>query len=303
MSTQKNAFQEMMAQYEANNAPKYDGVKKEYSLTNYFNTMLKDGVKSATKQIRILPGKDGSPFIEMHGHKAQIDGAFKTLPCLKHEKGEPCPMCETRELLMSTGSESDKELAKKLNARKMYVIKVIDRDNEQDGVKFWRFNHDYRQEGVYDKIFGVLNAIKKDITDADTGRDLVISINRNKSNIPIVSAIASIDPSPLSEDKTKQAEWLADERTWEDVYAIKNYEFMEIVVMGEVPVWNKDLSKFVAKSSLEGKAANDANKENNKESETTMTLDSLKDALKGGNKEIEVKEVETEEEEDDDLPF
>jgi transcription initiation factor IIE alpha subunit len=42
----------------------------------------------------------------------------------------------------------------------MYIAKVIDRDNDE-GVKFWRFNHDYRKEGIFDKIHGVLNSVKK----------------------------------------------------------------------------------------------------------------------------------------------
>ncbi|MFK5283000.1 hypothetical protein ACI3PL_25875, partial [Lacticaseibacillus paracasei] len=71
---------------------------------------------------------------------------------------------------------------------------------------------------MYDKIIGVLNAIKKDVTDPETGRDLLLTINRDQNNRPVVSAVASLDPSPLTSDKEAMAEWLADARTWEDVY-------------------------------------------------------------------------------------
>ncbi|MDQ5928651.1 MAG: hypothetical protein QG594_426, partial [Bacteroidota bacterium] len=112
-----NALELMLAQYEKNNAPKYEKTEaKTYDLKNYFNTFIPDGVKTATKTIRILPSKTGTPFVEMYGHKAMIDGEWKTLPCLKHEKNEPCPFCEAREELLSTGKESDKDLAKKYSA-------------------------------------------------------------------------------------------------------------------------------------------------------------------------------------------
>jgi hypothetical protein len=43
-----------------------------------------------------------------------------------------------------------------------------------------------------------------------------------------------------------KAEWLADTRTWRDVYAIKSYDYLLLVVNGHTPIWNKDLGKFVA---------------------------------------------------------
>ena len=233
MSNEKNALDAMLAQYEKNNAPKYakSETAKVYDLKNYFNTYIKEGVKSATKQIRILPSNDGStPFVEMHAHKVQVDGEWKTFPCLKHEKDEACPFCEARETLLSTGKEADKELAKKYNARKMYVVKVIDREHEEEGVKFWRFNHDYRKEGIYDKIYGVLAAIKKDVTNPDNGRDLLLTINRNQNGVPVVSAVASLDPSVLSEDEETKESWLGDTRTWEDVYSVRTYDYLKIIV-------------------------------------------------------------------------
>ena len=79
---------------------------------------------------------------------------------------------------MSTGKESDKELAKQYKSRKFYIVKVIDRDNEGDGPKFWRFKHNYKNEGILDKIIPIWRN-KGDITDVfqDTTRDRkVVSI-------------------------------------------------------------------------------------------------------------------------------
>jgi hypothetical protein len=298
MSEQKNALEAMLAQYEKNNAPKYEKQEaKTYDLKNYFNTYIPESVKSGTKTIRILPTKTGSPFVEMYGHKIMVDGEWKTFPCLKHEKDEACPFCEARQELLSTGKDSDKELAKKYNARLMYVVKVIDRDNEDEGVKFWRFNHDYSKGGVYDKLYAMITALKKDVTHSETGRDIVITISRNQNNVPIVSGIQALDPSVLSEDETKLNEWLSDERTWEDVYSVRTYDYLEIIVRGYTPVWDKEEKRFVAKELM-----NEQETKSNLESELTMGIENVKSNIQTQLTTETVSETSTEEDEDD-LPF
>ena len=301
MSKELSVLEAMLAQYEKNNAPKY--VKSEnaktYDLKNYFNTFLAEGKKSGTNQVRILPTTDGSsPFVELHVHKMKIDGKNQTYPCLKHLNGEACPFCEAYDELRATGKESDKVLAKSYRERKMYIVKVIDREKEEEGVKFWRFNDDYTKQGVYDKTMAIINALKKDITHAETGRDLFITITRNANNIPIVSGVASLDPNPLSEDETKKAEWLSDVRTWNDVYATRNYDYLAIIVKGETPVWDKDLKKIVAKSELKASTAADT-----AEGEITMGIENVKANIQTAVK-IEAPKEEAEDEgELDDLPF
>lgn len=297
MSNEKqDALKAMLAQYESKSKPQYEKTTdKVYDLKNYFNTFIKDGVKSSTKTIRIVPTADGSsPFIEFHGHKVQVDGQWKTFACLKEEKDSPCPFCEARDLLNATGTDANKELAKKYKSKLMYIVKVIDRDAEEEGVKFWRFNHDWRKEGIMDKIHGLINAIKKDITDVNTGRDIVLTINRNQNNVPVVSAIASLDASLLSEDATKVAEWTSDSRTWEDVYSVKNYEYLEIVVGGEVPVWDKEAKKFVAKSGVKAEGGDGL------EAELTMGVENVKAGVQAATN---TTAVTTEAEAEDDLPF
>jgi hypothetical protein len=297
MNEQKNALEAMLAQYEKNNSPKYENKEaKVYDLKNYFNTYIPDNVKSGTKTIRILPTETGSPFVEMYGHKVMVEGEWKTFPCLKHEKNEACPFCEARQELLATGKESDKELAKKYNARLMYVVKVIDRDNEEDGVKFWRFNHDYSKGGVYDKLYAMITALKKDVTHVETGRDIVITISRNQNNVPIVSGIQALDSSPLSEDETKLNEWVGDTRTWEDVYSVRTYDYLEIIVRGYTPVWDKDEKRFVAKE-----LAKEEGTKNTLESELTMGIENVKSSIQAQT--TTSVPAMANEEEDDDLPF
>jgi hypothetical protein len=299
-----NTLDAMLKQYE-NSANSY--AKKEsskvYDLKNYFTTHLSDKQKSATKRLRILPTEDGSsPFVQIHGHKMQVDGEWKTFICLKHEKDEDCPFCEAREALLATGKEQDKELAKKYSAKKMYVVKVIDRDNEADGIKFWRFNHDYRKQGILDKIYGVLQAVNKDITDPETGRDLLVMIGRDQGNRPVVQSISHVDPTPLSEDSELAAEWLADKRTWEDVYSIKSYDYLEIVVKGGTPVWDKEAKKFVDKNS-----ATTEDEVGSLDEELSVGVSNVKNNVTPATKTVKVEKAQETQiddlEEDDDLPF
>ena len=221
MSEQNNALMAMLGQYENNTKPKPKKAVSKYDERNYFGTKLNDKQNSASKNVRILSTKDGSsPFVEVYGHTIQVDGDWKTFICLQKEKNQPCPFCEAHDVLRASSAEADKELAKKYNAKLMYIVKVIDREDENHGPKFWRFNHDYRKEGVIDKIYGVLQAIKKDITHAQTGRDLAIMIGRNANRKSVVTSITPLDQSPLSDDEAKAAAWLADEQTWEDVFGL-----------------------------------------------------------------------------------
>jgi hypothetical protein len=52
-------------------------------------------------------------------------------------------------------------------------------------------NHDYRKEGIFDKIHGVLNSVKKQryFFDPETGRDLVITINKTHNQTCVVTTM------------------------------------------------------------------------------------------------------------------
>jgi hypothetical protein len=149
---------------------------------------------------------------------------------------------------MSTGKAQDKELASQYRSRKFYIVKVIDRDAEEDGVKFWRFKHNYKNEGVLDKIIPIWRE-KGDVTDPTKGRDLIITLTKSKSpngkEYTTIQSIMHDDPSPLATDKKQQEEWLADELTWEDVYSKKPYEYLEAISRGETPRWDNATGKYV----------------------------------------------------------
>lgn len=310
-----NKFEEMMKSYADSHNQSRSTSAKSYDLKNYFSTHIPKTEREKTKEIRILPNGEGSFWTVFHGHKKQMpDGSWKTFPCLKHEEGKDCPFCEAREALLATGKESDKKLAKDYSARKMYILKVIERGNEQEGVKFWRFNHAYDKGGTLDKIMGAIKAVKHDVTDPDTGRDLIINIVRNQFNTPVVQSVTyPLESTKLSEDAAQSALWLNDTRTWRDVYAIKNYEYLDIVVRGYTPVWSKEQEKFVAKEKMEAATETSYNDDEDDFSELTMggepTSETPAPVAESVSQEQQIPVVnqtvntQQEEDDDDDLPF
>jgi gp32 DNA binding protein like len=306
MSNQQDALQAMLAQYEENNKPRFEKTenKNTFDEKNYFTTFdLAKDETTKTKEVRLLPNpKGGSPIIEFHGHTAIVDGVKRTFPCLQYHKDSACPFCEAREALLATGEASDKELAKKYNSKKMYIAKVIDRANEADGPKFWRFNNDYTKKGVFDLIHGVVSGLKKnkDISSPTEGRDLSIIINRNQTNVPIVSSIVAQDSDVLSTDKDKAAEWLAHERTWEDgIYSVKSYDYLAIIVKGYTPIWDKEEKCFVAKELIKETENEDAALD----AELTMSAKNVKENMIEAEPETAAQTTTSSTEDGDDLPF
>ncbi len=151
-----NVLDAVLAQYEQSKQSGSSSTSKmsqEERMKKYFAAILKDTEKQGQRRIRILPTSDGSsPFKEVWFHEIQVDGKYQKFYDPGKNDNERSPLNEVYEELMSTGKESDKELAKQYKPRKFYIVKVIDRENEQDGPKFWRFKHNYKQEGIFDKI-------------------------------------------------------------------------------------------------------------------------------------------------------
>lgn len=247
-----NSLDAVLAQYEKNTTRSAGGatqMSQEDRMKRYFTTILLKGEKSGQKRVRILPTPDGSsPFKEVWYHEIQVDGKWVKLYDPGKNDGERSPLNEVYEELMSTGKDADKELARQYRSRKFYIVKVVDRDAEEDGVKFWRFKDNYKQEGILDKIIPIWKA-KGDVTNATEGRDLIIEMTKSKTpggkEYTVVQTIMYDDPSPLHVDKDLMKEWIEDETTWSDVYTKKPEEYLEAIARGETPRWDSDLKKYV----------------------------------------------------------
>ena len=247
-----NVLDAVLAQYENSKQGSSSSTSKmtqDERMKKYFAAILKDSEKQGQKRLRILPTTDGSsPFKEVWFHEVKVDGKWVKLYDPGKNDNERSPLNEVHDDLMSTGKDSDKEIAKQYKARKFYIVKVIDRDNEQDGVKFWRFKHNYKQEGILDKIIPIWKA-KGDVTDADKGRDLILELTKAKTNAgatyTVIQTVMYDDPTPLHEDTDTMKEWISDELTWEDVYSKKPVEYLEAISRGETPRWDSDKGGYV----------------------------------------------------------
>ncbi len=251
-----STFDAVLAQYEKNkNAASGNNnkVSQEDRMKKYFTTVLPKGSRGEERRIRILPTKDGSsPFVEVYFHEVQVDGKWLKLYDPKQE-GKRSPLNEVYESLMQTGVESDRELARQYRSRKFYIVKVIDRDHENDGVKFWRFKHNAKGDGILDKVFPIFRN-KGDITDPEKGRDMILSLTLTKAGTgkeyTVINSVIPEDPSPLHTDPATSKSWIEDELTWSDVYSKKGEDYLEMVAKGEVPRWDSTQNKFVSSNNI-----------------------------------------------------
>jgi hypothetical protein len=242
----------VLAQYEQAQRSSGGGqgqMSSEERMKKYFALILDDKSNSGTRRVRILPTKDGSsPFKEAWYHEIQVGGKWQKFFDPGKNDNERSPLNEVYEELMMTGKESDKELAKQYKSRKFYIVKLIDRDREEDGIKFWRFKHNYKNEGILDKIIPIWRN-KGDITDPEKGRDLIIELTKQKTPkgaaYTTVSTIMYDDPAPIHDNDKILKEWVNDEMTWLDVYSKKPVEYLEAIARGEVPRWDSDKGGYV----------------------------------------------------------
>jgi len=245
----------VLAQYE-NSKQSGGGAQGKMSqderMKKYFALILSDKEQSGQRRVRILPTSDGSsPFKEAWYHEIQVGGQWQKFYDPGKNDNERSPLNEVYEELISTGKESDKQLAAQYRSRKFYIVKVIDRDKEEDGPKFWRFKHNYKNDGILDKIIPIWRN-KGDITDAKIGRDLIIELNKTKApngkEYTAVSTIMYEDQGPVHTDPAQANAWITDELTWLDVYSKKPVEYLEAIARGETPKWDSEKGGYAYES-------------------------------------------------------
>ena len=245
-----NSLDAVLAQYEkAKSNTGGSKISQEDRMKKYFAAILPQGKSTGQKRLRVLPTTDGSsPFKEVWFHEVQVAGKWNKIYDPGKNDNERSPLNEIHDELMMTGKASDKELAKQYKARKFYIVKVIDKDAPEDGVKFWRFKHNYKNEGILDKIIPIWRA-KGDITDPEKGRDLILELTKAKTpkgiEYTVIQTVMYVDPAPLHEDKETMDSWVKDELTWKDVYSKKPVEYLEAIARGETPRWSSELGKYV----------------------------------------------------------
>ena len=286
--------------------------------------------------IRLLPfsPEGGSPFFKVITHTVRVNksvasGGWKTFICPvknKNEEGESwgdkCPFCElsskARELRFSATDEASKKKYNEIEfsnrAKESWIVRCIDRDHEEDGVKFWMFPASSKnKDGVYDKIINLANqraasAAKKgnnySIFDLNNGMDLIITLTKTSNNKTSIQVVDEGMPSPLTEDFELGMSWINDKKKWYDVYTIKAYDYMQIIAKGGAPIFDKNEKKYVDKEEAEN-AKKEAEENRIKEEYTEPKKDyseivESKDVIVDGSK---FDTGSTKANDDDDLPF
>jgi hypothetical protein len=230
--------------------------------------------------------------------------------------GERCPFCDlsakAKELKFKSLDEPTKKKYGDIEfmnkAKESWIVRCIERGHEEDGVKFWLFASSKKKDGVYDKIMNLANqraasAAKKgnkySIFDLNNGMDLIITLTRTSDGKTSVQVIDEGMPSPLTDDFDLGMKWINDSKQWNDVYTVKSPEYMEIIAGGGVPVYNKDLGRYVDKEESV-KVKEEADRQRLEETITTPTKDFSDIAESSGVNIVDGNDVK---DDDEDLPF
>lgn len=260
--------------------------KTAYNEKNYLQARLTNGETSKEMTIRLLPysPEGGSPFHKIYMHTVRVNkevsqGGWKTFPCPIHNHlGEKCPFCETAEQAKSLKKQAVSESEKKKynevefshQVKEMWVVRCIERGHEDDGVKFWTFPHSKKGNGVWDKIMNIfqtrynkaaLQGKKFNIFDLNEGKDLVLTLSKDSMGKTVIQIADDDERTPLSVNYEKAVAWINDGKKWEEVYTVKSYDYMSIIVQGGVPVFSKEKNTYIDKieANIEAEAEIEAN--------------------------------------------
>ena len=157
------------------------------------------------------------------------------------------------------------------------IIRCIERGHEEDGPKFWKFNLRSDKKDPENQIRSLyqnrLEECKEqgrpadNILDINTGRDLKLHIEAvkdkegKKTNKTSITVMIFGDPKPITTDQEQKAKWLNDEKVWSDAFVAKPYDYLDVILQGKVPWYDKANKKWVEKVEYK--------KQENKEEEET----------------------------------
>jgi len=153
--------------------------------------------------IRLVPTADGDPFKDYWFHYNVGDNPGFLSP--KRNFGEDDPLDKFVKELWKDKSEDSIKMAKSLSARQRFFSPVIVRGEESQGVRIWGYG-----KQVYETLLGlVLNPEYGDITDADSGTDLVLQYGKPAgASFPQTKITPRRRPSPMVEDNELAKELL-----------------------------------------------------------------------------------------------
>ena len=150
--------------------------------------------------IRIIPTKDGDPFRDYWFHYNVGTNAGFLSP--KKNFGEEDPLDRFVRQLFNEGTDESRKMAKDLMAKQRFFASVVVRGEEDRGAMVWGFS-----KTVYETLLNlVLNPEYGDITDPDSGTDLLISYGKPAGQtFPVTKITPRRRSSPLCSDNIDEA--------------------------------------------------------------------------------------------------
>lgn len=287
MSNLPNITWDSFVDDEKNAAPKVQKTKVGFDEKNYLNTKVDEGAGTRETTVRILPisgetpedGKAVKFAKHIHVHNIKLpDGKYKSYICLEKTEGldekygNKCPFCELNREAYKKSEEikvvTDEDKIKKKNlqavsiankATPATIFRVIERGKENEGPKFWKFNHRLDETDPYHvlrKLFLRRKAEAEEvgqsmnILDIYNGKDLVVTFAEG-TTAPTISDKSFC--TPLSKDEAEMERWVTDSKKWSDVFGVKPYEYLKIIINGEEPWFDKSNGKWISKTEYEQK--------------------------------------------------
>ena len=164
--------------------------------------------------VRIVTPADGDPFRDFWFHYEV--GNEKGFLSPKRNFGEDCPLDNYVRALWKEGSEESKRMARKLGARQRFFAPVVVRGEESEGVKVWGFG-----KRAYETLLGlVLNPEYGDVTDPESGTDLVITYTKPAgASFPETKITPRRKSSPLLEDSEAATQLLENVPDFDEVFS------------------------------------------------------------------------------------
>ena len=324
-----NITPEAMEQLENETTTRQPKKMGNFDTRNYLDVRLEEGKSEKTLKIRLLPMdlETGNPFVKVHTHNVKVPkevskSGYKSYICLSKTEGidnetygNKCPFCELNHEAYSESTKTDdpvkKEALQKISvanlSRESVIVRCIQRGKEEEGVKFWKFNiRSQDKTDPYNQIMRLYKVRKEEakaagqelnILDIYNGRDLNVTITEGNAAPAISDAGFS---TPLSKDENLMQKWIYDGKKWQDVFAIKPYEYLSIVSQMRIPWYDRDLGKWVDKEEYDITHGNEVKKSDDEVKEAEEKLNGTKPA-KNEKKEDFTASITIKEE--DDLPF
>lgn len=180
--------------------------------------------KEYTVRLLAFQNNDGQPFKDRWyyyniGNSPGILAPFQF--------GKPDPIKELRGKLYDEGSDTSRELAKKVAPKMRTFAPVIVRGEEDKGVRIWSFG-----KMVYQDILNLmLDEDYGDVTDPLEGRDIRVTVTKlpgKQFADTKISPRAKVEP--LSRDSAQAKKWIESIPEVDEVSNLKPYEEIEKIV-------------------------------------------------------------------------